>query len=258
MSKIVYRGKKNSVSPPDGQSLPEECVSEQAPDPSAEVNAKAEEDVNKATNATKKRTAAEPEASTDGAKPTATKSATAKKEGTVTIKRTAAEKPAVKESEKPKKEVAERTEAAAGEEIAAAEAVMPAEEDIKESPAPTPTQYADSADFDKKQIIKYFKRHPKMQINTKVDRFSPELSSGLEREQIETRFKQFLFNDTNKKYSKSYASIFIGNICTFFNLLCLLAFIALLISGIQGITNYLVIVITAANILIGIFQEIRS
>lgn len=112
--------------------------------------------------------------------------------------------------------------------------------------------------FDKAKIVRYFKRHPKMNINTKVDRFSPELNEGLNPEQVETRFKQFLFNDTNKKYSKSYASIFIGNICTFFNLLCLIAFIALLLAGMQGVTNYLVIVITAANIVIGIVQEIRS
>lgn len=112
--------------------------------------------------------------------------------------------------------------------------------------------------FNKAKIIKYFKRHPKMNVNTKVERFTPDLDTGLNPEQVETRFKQFLFNDTNKQYSKSYASIFIGNICTFFNLLCLIAFIALLLAGVQGITNYLVIVITAANIGIGIIQEIRS
>lgn len=112
--------------------------------------------------------------------------------------------------------------------------------------------------FDKAKIVKYFKRHQNMAINTKVERFTPDIKSGLSSEQVETRFKQYLFNDTNKKYSKSYASIFIGNICTFFNLLCLIAFIFLLLAGMKGITNYLVIVITAANIGIGIFQEIRS
>ena len=112
--------------------------------------------------------------------------------------------------------------------------------------------------FDKEKIIKYFKRHPKVNINAKVERFSPNLKSGLSSAEVETRFKQFMFNDTNRKYSKSYASIFIGNICTFFNLLCLLAFIALVLAGTQGITNYLVIIITSANIIIGIIQEIRS
>lgn len=116
----------------------------------------------------------------------------------------------------------------------------------------------DGEPFDKQKQIKYFKRHGKKEINLKVERFTPELDEGLDQKQVETRFKQFLFNDTNRRYSRSYASIFIGNICTFFNLLCLLAFVALLIAQTQKLTNYLVIFITTANIVIGIIQEIRS
>ena len=112
--------------------------------------------------------------------------------------------------------------------------------------------------FNKEKIVRYFKRHPKKQINSKVERFSPELDKGLTQKQVEKRFTQFLFNDTNKKYSKSYTSIIVGNVCTFFNLLCLCAFIALLLAGTQGWTNYLVIIITSANIIIGVIQEIRS
>ena len=94
--------------------------------------------------------------------------------------------------------------------------------------------------------------------SVKLKRYRPELDAGLTRSQVEKRFRQFAFNDTNKKYSKSYASIFVSNICTFFNLLCLCAFIALLVAGTPGITNYLVIFITSANIILGIIQEIRS
>lgn len=112
--------------------------------------------------------------------------------------------------------------------------------------------------FDKDKVFKYFRRHPKNKINTHVERYSPALDKGLTSAQVQTRFSQFLFNDTNKKYSKSYASIFIGNICTFFNLLCLVAFIALILANTKGITNYLVIFITTANVVIGIIQEIRS
>ena len=140
-------------------------------------------------------------------------------------------------------------------EVAAASAVL---DEAVDGPDDGKASAKKEDSFDKNKIIKYFKRHPNVAINTKVERFSPELNAGLKPEQVETRFKQFLFNDTNKKYSKSYASIFIGNICTFFNLLCLIAFIALLLAGVNGITNYLVIVITAANIIIGIVQEIRS
>ena len=112
--------------------------------------------------------------------------------------------------------------------------------------------------FDKEKLIKYFKRHPKKEAAAKVDRFAPKLNYGLTSAQVETRFKQFLFNDTNKQYSRSYASIFISNIFTFFNLLCLLAGIALVLANTQGFSNYLVLIITTANIVIGIIQEIRS
>lgn len=112
--------------------------------------------------------------------------------------------------------------------------------------------------FNKERIIRYFKHHPKTKVDTKVKRFYPPINRGLTPNQVETRFTQFLFNDTNKKYSKSYASIFMGNIFTFFNLLCLIAFIMLLLAGTKGITNYLVIFITTANIIIGVYQEIRS
>ena len=112
--------------------------------------------------------------------------------------------------------------------------------------------------FDKEKIKRYFRRHPKKAINTKVERFSPKLNKGLTQAQVETRFRQFLFNDTNKPNTRSYTSIIVGNVCTFFNLLCLLAFIALLLASTPGFSNYLVIVITTVNIGIGIFQEIRA
>ena len=122
----------------------------------------------------------------------------------------------------------------------------------------TSFRFKEGEDFNKDKIVRYFKRHPKKQINSKVERFSPDLDKGLTPKQVEKRFTQFLFNDTNKKYSKSYTSIIVGNVCTFFNLLCLCAFIALLIAGTTGWTNYLVIIITSANIIIGVIQEIRS
>ncbi len=136
-------------------------------------------------------------------------------------------------------------------------ALFPGDEQ-KAAPTSVENETDKTETFNKEKIVKYFKRHPKKTVNTKVERFSPKLNKGLSAEQVETRFRQFLFNDTNKKFSRSYASIFIGNICTFFNLLCLLAFIALLLANTQKFSNYLVIVITTANIVIGIVQEIRS
>ena len=159
--------------------------------------------------------------------------------------------------EKPYDEATEELSAVASTDEAVQIALFPGDEHpLRDDAAETTAQQKEA--FDKQKIIKYFKAHPKKAVSTKVERFSPKLNKGLKAEQVETRFNQFLFNDTNKKYSRSYASIFIGNICTFFNLLCLFAAIALLIANTQGFSNYLVIVITTANVAIGIIQEIRS
>ncbi len=269
MSKIIYRGKK-AAAPQDAaeeESLPLSSVETQsdntqsAPPPEEKTAESAE--VNSSSDAPE-----EISADADAQRAQEEKSARPKTERKVARTRAAKPKETPVESEKPAEEEKQAEEqpaaSSAEEEVAVAsvqaledEAEQPAEDDgaeIEKSDEEKPKEES----FDKGKILKYFKRHPKMTINTKVDRFTPELNNGLSPEQVETRFKQFLFNDTNKKYSKSYASIFIGNICTFFNLLCLIAFIALLLAGMQGITNYLVIVITAANVGIGIFQEIRS
>lgn len=185
--------------------------------------------------AARKRQTAKPKASSEAAK-------------TVT----ADEQPADVGGEKPSSD---------GERKAASSAFDLTEDEQSSESAPagdTSFRFKQGEGFNKEKIVRYFKRHPKKQINSKVERFSPELDKGLTQKQVEKRFTQFLFNDTNKKYSKSYTSIIVGNVCTFFNLLCLCAFIALLLAGTQGWTNYLVIIITSANIIIGVIQEIRS
>ncbi len=177
------------------------------------------------------------------------------------------------ESDKPTDEIAATTVATDGMRDGLDEPAIAAAEPSAEPESDRPTAESAATDklrevsdedvppvpgFNKEQIIRTFKRHPNTKADTKVKRFTPPLTRGLTSNQVDTRFSQYLFNDTNKSYSKSYASIFIGNIFTFFNLLCLIAFIFLLLAGTKGITNYLVIFITTANIFIGIFQEIRS
>lgn len=279
MSKIIYRGKKTASEQPEDESAVKNSASVDvadvdknvAPEASAKKNAGKEQTevaakeltAVKETKPARAKSEKSLSAQKSGEQPKPVRKATVR---TKTVKPAPAEEKADAEEtvtvEPEDLSVNGGTEDTAVEEIAAAADILTdndgAEEqaDLENEGAETAKQPEET--FDKQRIIKYFKRHPKMSINTKVDRFTPELSRGLSPEQVETRFKQYLFNDTNKKYSKSYASIFIGNICTFFNLLCLIAFIALLLAGMKGITNYLVIVITAANIGIGIIQEIRS
>ena len=154
-------------------------------------------------------------------------------------------------------EEAAAPEEQAAEETAAADnvqmALFPGDEETGD-----PSDVESSGNINKQKLMRYFKRHRKKSAAVKVDRYSPKLNVGLTSAQVETRFKQFLFNATNKQYSRSYTGIFLGNICTFFNLLCLLAGIALLVANTKGLTNYLVLAITTANVFIGTFQEIRS
>lgn len=111
---------------------------------------------------------------------------------------------------------------------------------------------------DYSDIKKRFKKK-KTQIPSysNVKRYSPDPNRGLTDAQVNERFSQFLFNDTNQKYSKSYASIFIGNICTFFNLLCVLAAVALIYAQ-APISYYLFVLIFALNLGFGIVVEIRA
>ena len=109
---------------------------------------------------------------------------------------------------------------------------------------------------DLKNIKKQFKRkRTQIPAYSNVQRYSPDVNSGLTDAQVNERFSQFLFNDTNQKYSKSYASILIGNLCTFFNLLCVLAAIALAYSH-APVSQFLFVVIFALNLGFGIVTEI--
>lgn len=93
-----------------------------------------------------------------------------------------------------------------------------------------------------------------------IQRVSPSIDFGLNDSQVNERVSAGLTNFVEKKYSKSYLSIFLNNICTYFNLLGLIVFISLLIfnDGNIKISNFLFVLIFLANILIGIIQEIRA
>ena len=90
-----------------------------------------------------------------------------------------------------------------------------------------------------------------------VKRFNALAGEGLSKAQVEERVAQGLVNKTTKKYSKTYRSIFAGNICTVFNLLCALCAVALVIAR-APISQFLFVAIFSANIAIGIILEIRA
>ena len=88
-------------------------------------------------------------------------------------------------------------------------------------------------------------------------RYSPALSAGLNSSQINERQQNGLVNVVNSSYSKSYLNIFANNVCTFFNLLGLICFVALLLTG-ASFSQFFFVFFYIANISIGIIQEIRA
>lgn len=96
----------------------------------------------------------------------------------------------------------------------------------------------------------------KSKVIIEPNRFDVDIKKGLSDEQVELRKKQGLANITRKKTGKSYFSIFIGNIFTFFNLLGIIIMILMLAVG--SWSNMFFFVVILSNTVIGIFQEIRA
>jgi cation-transporting ATPase E len=90
-----------------------------------------------------------------------------------------------------------------------------------------------------------------------IERFETNPRVGLDATQVELRKKQKLTNKSTIKTGKSYFMIIVTNLFTFFNMLCLGVFFALLIL-VGNFSQVLFMVIISANIIIGIVQEIRA
>lgn len=110
---------------------------------------------------------------------------------------------------------------------------------------------------EKKPVADAHKKKPHAVDVNNVPRFHARPNEGLSSAQVNARIAQGLVNKTGKKYSKTYKSIFIGNLCTFFNLLCLIATLALIIAD-APITQFLFVLIFLCNICFSIFLEIRA
>ncbi len=95
------------------------------------------------------------------------------------------------------------------------------------------------------------------QHTVQIERYSPSIESGLTDIQVASRVENGLTNKVNQKYSKSYVNILVNNFCTFFNLLGLIVFIALVLSK-ASLGNFFFVFFYIANISIGIIQEVRA
>ena len=91
-------------------------------------------------------------------------------------------------------------------------------------------------------------------------RYNPDFKEGLTPEQVSERKAKGLNNFAPKSNAKTYGSIFLQNIFTFFNLLCIIAAVGLIIAESAGESikpaNYFFLLIMLANMLISIVLEI--
>ena len=90
----------------------------------------------------------------------------------------------------------------------------------------------------------------------KIKRIKTDPNQGLTVDQVVERINKGFINKTPNTNNKTYASIFIGNIFTFFNILCFLVAASLIIAGSYKDLMFMVVVL--ANMSIGIIQEIRA
>lgn len=127
------------------------------------------------------------------------------------------------------------------------------------APTQTATQKEDSAPEKAEKEGKRGKRKKKEPVDplAGIERFAADPEKGLTEEQVDLRCSQGLVNRTPTKYSKTYKSIFLGNICSVFNLLCLICAVALTFAH-APYTQYVFVVIFLCNIVISIIQEIRA
>ena len=105
-------------------------------------------------------------------------------------------------------------------------------------------------------VLKKEKPEKKKKSKKEPVRFDVDFNTGLTDKQVEERFNTGYTNYVENKNTKTYKSIFLGNIFTFFNMLCFVVAGALISVG--AWTNLVFMVVILANMVIGIFQEIKA
>ena len=159
-------------------------------------------------------------------------------------------------------------QAVVGEDVAPENLVVESGQEVKEEVANTTEVLVEDEMRSKKDknVIRAPRIIPKeddrsSQKNAKaeraiIERYQPAVKVGLTKEQILKRQEEGQTNIVKNTNTKTIASIILGNIFTFFNLLSFLVAGALLVVGSWKDCFFLIIVV--ANMLIGIIQEIKA
>lgn len=109
--------------------------------------------------------------------------------------------------------------------------------------------------YDEEKMAKKEKKK-KFELTSRV----VDIEQGLSYEQIQERKLGGFINDVTVNTSKTVLRIFMSNIFTFFNLLCLLIFLWIIsvTDGLEDIKNTTFMVVIVINTSIGIIQELKA
>ncbi len=107
-----------------------------------------------------------------------------------------------------------------------------------------------------KEPEKESKKKKKEKGSTPVVRFNATVKEGLTSEQVQQRIEEGRTNVVQNKNTKTYRSIILGNIFTFFNLLSF--FVAGMLLSVGSWKDCFFLIIVLANMIIGIVQEIKA
>ena len=105
------------------------------------------------------------------------------------------------------------------------------------------------------------KKKPEPIVQKRVKRVKTDYQSGLTTDQVQERISKGQVNITPNTNNKTVGSIIFENVFSFFNVLCFLVAIALVVVNIvykQNWNNLLFMVTIMVNITIGIIQEIKA
>ncbi|MFA5481197.1 MAG: HAD-IC family P-type ATPase, partial [Bacilli bacterium] len=96
-------------------------------------------------------------------------------------------------------------------------------------------------------------------INDLIEKALPvsnDIRNGLSSEEVRQRIKEGLVNKTKRHVTKTYAEIIFSNLISFFNILLVIIAIFMIIA--EQYSGLFFLFILFANILIGLFQDIRA
>ncbi len=127
---------------------------------------------------------------------------------------------------------------------------------IKKASAKGTEKEASSTAPKKASIFTFKKQQQPEVVPKRVKRVRADYKTGLSSDQVKERINKGQTNETPNQNVKTYKNIFIENIFTFINMLCLAIAISLMCVGAFG--DCLGMIIILANITIGIIQEIRA